>query len=94
MALGSDKFTLPPQSAPTIADVMTAKGISWKYYNSDRGNDTTVFKTSVDGVPLPFHFYCGICDPLTGFFSIMKSPSEEAKLQNYGAFLNDVQNNT
>jgi phospholipase C len=93
-ALGSDKFTLPPQSAPTIADVMTAKGISWKYYNSDRGNDTTVFATSVDGVPLPYHYYCGICDPLTGFFSIMKNPSEEAKLQNYGAFLNDVQNNT
>jgi acid phosphatase len=93
-ALGSNKFTLPPQSAPTIADVMTAKGISWKYYNSDRGIDMTVYATSVDGVPLPFHYYCGICDPLTGFLSIMKNPSEEAKLQNYGAFLNDVQNNT
>jgi len=36
-ALGSNQFTLPPQSAPTIADVMTKHGISWKYYNADRG---------------------------------------------------------
>jgi acid phosphatase len=93
-ALGSNKFVLPPQSAPTIADVMTAKGISWKYYNADRGDDVTVFASSVDGVPLPYHYYCDICDPLTSFLKIMKTPSEEAKLQNYGAFLNDVQNNT
>ncbi|MEA2768714.1 MAG: hypothetical protein QOD93_1676, partial [Acetobacteraceae bacterium] len=92
--LGPNTFTLPPQSLPTIADVMTAKGVSWKYYSSDRGNDPTVFSSSVDGVPLLFHSYCGICDPLTGYISIMKNPSEEAKLQNYGAFLNDIQNGT
>ena len=85
--LGPTSFVLPPQSIPTIADVMTAKGVSWKYYSGDRGNDPTVFAHSVDGVPLLFHFYCGICDPLTGYLSIMKNPSEEAKLQNYGAFL-------
>jgi acid phosphatase len=90
--LGPTSFTLPPQSVPTIADVMTAKGVSWKYYSADRGSDPTVFANSVDGVPLLFHSYCGICDPLTGYLSIMKNPSEEAKLQNYGAFLNDVQN--
>jgi phospholipase C len=89
--LGASSFTLPPQSIPTIADVMTAHGVSWKYYSGDRGNDPTVFANAVDGVPLPFHSYCGICDPLTGYSSIMKNPSEEAKLQNYGAFLNDVQ---
>jgi phospholipase C len=94
LVLGSDKFVLPPQSAPTIADMMTARGISWKYYSSDRGDDATTFATSVDGVPLLFHFYCGICDPLTGFLNIMKTPSEEAKLQNYGAFVKDLQNNS
>jgi len=92
--LGPTSFTLPPQSLPTIADVMTSKGVSWKYYSGDRGNDPTVFAHSVDGVPLLFHFYCGICDPLTGYLKIMKNPSEEAKLQGYGAFLNDVQGNT
>jgi phospholipase C len=93
-ALGANSFTLPPQSNPTIADVMTANGVSWKYYSGDRGNDATTFANSVDGVPLLFHSYCGICDPLTGYSSIMKNPSEEAKLQNYGAFLNDVGNDT
>jgi phospholipase C len=92
--LGPTSFTLPPQSIPTIADVMTANGVSWKYYSGDRGNDPTVFASAVDGVPLLFHFYCGICDPLTGYLSIMKNPSEEAKLQSYGAFLQDVQNHT
>jgi acid phosphatase len=92
--LGATMFTLPPQSIPTIADVMTAKGVSWKYYSADRGNDPTVFASSVNGVPLLFHSYCGICDPLTGYLSIMKNPSEEAKLQNYGAFLQDVHNGT
>lgn len=92
--LGPNSFVLPPQSAPTIADVMTAKGVSWKYYSADRGDDATVFAKSVDGVPLMYHSYCGICDPLTGFLSIMKNPSEEAKLQNYGAFLKDIQAGT
>ena len=93
-ALGPNQFTLPPQSVPTIADDMSAHGVSWKYYSGDRGNDPTVFASAVDGVPLPFHSYCGICDPLSGYLSIMTKPAEEAKLQNYGAFLNDVHNNT
>ena len=93
-ALGPTEFTLPPQSAPTIADVLTNHGVSWKYYSADRGDDQTVFLKDVDGVPLPFHSYCGICDPLTAYISIMKTPSEEAKLQNYGAFLKDVQGGT
>ena len=92
--LGPNSFTLPPQSLPTIADVMTKNGVSWKYYSADRGNDPTVFAKSVEGVPLLFHFYCGICDPLTGYLNIMKTPSEEAKLQNYGAFLADLAGGT
>lgn len=92
--LGPDSFTLPPQSIPTIADVLTSHDVSWKYYSGDRGDDPTVFADNVDGVPLLFHSYCGICDPLTGYSSIMGNPSEEAKLQNYGAFLDDVHGGT
>ncbi|HTO55295.1 MAG TPA: alkaline phosphatase family protein [Myxococcota bacterium] len=92
--LGSDQFTLPPQSNATIADVMTAHGVSWKYYSGDRGDDPNTFASNVDGVPLLFHSYCGICDPLTGYTSIMTHPSEEAKLANYGAFLADVHGGT
>ncbi|WP_347986204.1 alkaline phosphatase family protein [Methylomonas sp. AM2-LC] len=92
--LGPTSFTLPPQSVPTIADKLTANGISWKYYSADRGDDLTKYANDVNGVSLLFHSYCGICDPLTGYSSIMTNPSEEAKLQNYGAFLADVKNNT
>ncbi len=93
ISFDANTFVLPPQTSPTIADVMTSNGLSWKYYSADRGNDSTTFSKSVDGVPLLFHSYCGICDPLTGYSTIMKNPSEEAKLQNYGDFLNDLQNN-
>ena len=87
--LGSDKFTLPPQTNKTIADDMTAHNVSWKYYSADRGSDVTRFATAVDGIPLPFHSYCGICDPLTGYKSTMTG-ADAAKLTNYGAFLDDV----
>ncbi len=89
-ALGANSFVLPPQTAPTIADVMTKAGVSWKYYSADRGDDAANFPNDVDGVPLAYHSYCGICDPLTAYAQIMKNPSEEAKLQNYGAFLKDL----
>ena len=91
--IGPNSFVLPAQSAPTIADDLTAHGVSWKYYSSDRGTDPTVFATSVDGIPLLFHSYCGICDPLTGYTSI-ETTSLKSNLQNYGAFLNDVKNGT
>jgi acid phosphatase len=90
--LGPAFFVLPPQSNPTIADVMTAHGVSWKYYSGDRGADAAL--DSIDGIPLLFHSYCGICDPLTAYSSIMQHPSEEAKLEGYSAFLTDVQGGT
>jgi phospholipase C len=89
-ALGSDHFVLPPQTIPTIADNLTAHGVPWKYYSADRGNDPQRFATDVDGIPLLFHYYCDICDPLTGYTSVMTS-GQAANLQNYGAFLDDVQ---
>lgn len=59
---GSSWFTLPPQPAslPTIADALSAKNISWRYYSGGRGDGSN-----------PTGDYCGICDPLTGFTSIM-----------------------
>jgi phospholipase C len=87
--LGSDQFTLPPQTLPTIADLLSNHGVTWKYYSADRGDDPQRFATNVDGIPLAFHSYCGICDPLTGYKQIMTT-AQAANLQNYGAFLDDV----
>jgi len=87
--LGSDKFTLPPQTIPTIADVLSAHSVTWKYYSADRTADVSRFPTDVDGVPLPFHSYCGICDPLSGYTSIMTT-EQKNNLSDYGHFLDDV----
>ena len=48
------------------------------------------FANSVDGIPLLFHSYCGICDPLSGYTSI-ETTAKVANLQGYGSFLDDVQ---
>jgi phospholipase C len=34
--LGADKFVYPPQSAPTIGEALSAKGVSWKWYTGGR----------------------------------------------------------
>ncbi len=92
-ALGADHFTLPPQSIPTIADLLNRYDVSWKYYSADRGDDPTRFAKDVDGVPLLFHSYCGICDPLTAYTNVMTTQMAQ-NLQGYGAFLDDVHNGT
>jgi acid phosphatase len=77
--LGPALFTLPPQRIPTIADALSAKGVSWKWYTGGRTADG---KTTDE--------YCGICDPLTGFTSIMTTGLKN-NLQGMDAFNQDVQ---
>jgi acid phosphatase len=78
------KFTLPPQppSLPTIADALTAKNVSWKYYSGGRGDGSS-----------PTADYCGICDPLTGFTSIMTT-GLKANLKDVNDLYNDIANGT
>jgi phospholipase C len=80
--LGSDKFTLPPQSIPTIADALSAHGVSWKWYSGGRQTGDTA----------PSNEYCGICDPLTGFTAIMTTPLKD-NLQGVEQFYQDVTTN-
>ena len=74
------KTILPPQTITTIADALSAKGISWKYYSGGRNADNKT--TDPDE-------YCGICDPLTGFSSIMTTDLKK-NLQGWDAFTKDV----
>lgn len=80
---------LPPQSNPTIADALSAKGISWKYYSGGRD------KVNADGSTTPDQpgEYCGICDPLTGFASIMETQLKH-NLQGVPNFFEDVKTGT
>lgn len=76
--LGPTYFNLPPQTIPTIADALSAKGISWKWYSGGRG----------DGVNTTAE-YCSICDPLSGFTSIMTTKLKN-NLQDVTQFYQDV----
>src|SRR5215831_18072730 len=79
------KFTLPPQppSLPTIADALSAKAVAWKYYSGGRGTDGSA--TTAD--------YCGICDPLTGFTSIMTTNLKN-NLQDVNSLYDDINGGT
>jgi phospholipase C len=79
------KFTMPPQPVglPTIADALSAKGVSWKWYSGGRGTNGS--PTAAD--------YCGICDPLTGFTSIMTT-SLKNNLQDVDNLYDDIKGGT
>ncbi len=78
--LGPTKFTLPPQTIPTIADALSAKRVSWKWYSGGREATRTTDE------------YCGICDPFTGFTSIMTTPLKK-NLQGMTELYSDLANN-
>jgi acid phosphatase len=83
--LSAHPFTLPPQKGGhTIADALTAANVSWKYYVGGRGTDGTSVSPE----------YCGICDPLTAFTSVMNDPAKKANLQDLSNLYSDLQAGT
>jgi phospholipase C len=76
--LGPEIFRVPPQSQPTIAEALSAKGITWKWYSGGR---TAGGVTSEE--------YCGVCDPLTYSSAIMTGPLK-ANLQDHAALFRDI----
>jgi acid phosphatase len=76
--LGATNFTLPPQTIPTIAEALSANGVSWKWYTGGRNDGVTTTNE-----------YCGICDPFTGFKAVMTS-SLKNNLQDVTQFYSDV----
>lgn len=80
--VGPTHNTLPPQTIATIADALSAKSVSWKWYSGGRHSNSA-----------PDNEYCSICDPLTGFSSVMTTPLKN-NLQGMDAFYVDVQDPT
>jgi phospholipase C len=78
LALGADKFLLPPQTIPHIGDALTAAGISWKWYSGGRNDGKNVDKE-----------YCAMCDTPSFFTSTMTGPDKN-KLQDMHQFYVDV----
>jgi phospholipase C len=83
--LNTSATAVPPQTAPTIADELSAAGISWKYYGQSynanlAGND-------------PNGNYCVACNPF-GYSTSVMTTSLRTNIQDYTNFATDVQNNT
>ncbi len=77
-ALGAQKFVLPPQSTPTLAETLSAHQITWKWYAGGRG----------DGAH-PDKEYCTICDPFTYSTAVMTGPMQQ-NLVDAAEFFRDV----
>ncbi len=79
--LNAKPFTLPPQPStlPTIADALSNAGVSWKWYIAARGDGSN-----------PGADYCGICDPLTAYTSVMTDAAKKANLQDLNNLYSDI----
>jgi phospholipase C len=83
--LNPSATAVPPQTAPTIADELSAKGIFWKYY----GQSYTANITGND----PNGNYCVACNPF-GYSTSVMTTSLRNNIQDYSNFATDVQNGT
>jgi phospholipase C len=72
-------FRVPPQAQPTIAEALSQKGVSWKWYSGGR-----------DGTGITRE-YCPVCDPLIFSSAIMTSPLRK-NLQDHDALFRDIDN--
>ncbi|HMA31363.1 MAG TPA: alkaline phosphatase family protein [Casimicrobiaceae bacterium] len=75
---GSPGSTLPPQTAPNVATMLAAAGVSWKWYSGGRT------PTGIDP-----HRYCSICDPLVHSSAVMTSDLRH-NLQGLDALFGDL----
>jgi phospholipase C len=73
-----DNLLLPPQTMANIGDLLSAGGVSWKWYTGGRNDGKLVDRE-----------YCAMCDTLVFFRSTMTGP-DLAKLQDLQQFYVDV----
>jgi len=76
-SLGPKVTRIPPQAQPTIAEALSRKGVSWKWYSGGR-NGTGITKE-----------YCPVCDPLIFSSAIMTGRLKD-NLQDHDALLRDI----
>ena len=74
----SSDFNLPPQTLPSIADALSAQGVSWKYYIGGWNNGQ------------PNAAWCSICNPFEFLRSVMTDPSMRANIRDVSDFYQDL----
>jgi acid phosphatase len=78
--IGPSNFALPPQTLPSIADSLSAAGVSWKYYIGGWNNGQ------------PNAAWCSICNPFEFIRSVMTNPSMRANIRDVSDFYHDLAN--
>ncbi|MFM0737106.1 alkaline phosphatase family protein [Paraburkholderia xenovorans] len=103
--IGANNFNYPPQTVPTIAEALTAKNVSWKWYTGGRETGDLTGETqlleTVDSLPPAQALataqatqYNNIGDPLVASSNVMTNASLRANLVGLTTFNNDVKNGT
>jgi phospholipase C len=78
-ALGPKVTRIPPQAQPTIAEALSRKGVSWKWYSGGRKGAGVTRE------------YCPVCDPLI-FSSAVMTGDLKSNLQDHDALFSDIDN--
>jgi len=78
-SLGPKVPRVPPQAEPTIAETLSRRGLTWKWYSGGRTGTGTTGE------------YCPVCDPLIFSSAIMTSPLK-GNLQGHDALFRDIGN--
>lgn len=95
--IGPNNYTLPPQTTPTIAEALTNKGVSWKWYTAAREVADIAAEAAQFNLPVDYFQsadYNATGDPLVASKNIMTTPALKAGLAGTTTFFNDIHNNT
>src|SRR5581483_5482944 len=88
-SVNTGEFVIPPSSVPTIADVLMANNVSWKYY----GEGWNLYVQ--DPANYSLHRYCDICNPFQYESAIMTNQTvRENNLKDITDLYNDIQTGT
>jgi acid phosphatase len=95
--LGAFNFTYPPQPVPTIAEALSRRGVSWKWYIG--GHDTADVTAEMRALHLPAEAarraqFNADGDPLAASSAVMAQPALRARIQGIAAFDRDLARGT
>jgi phospholipase C len=103
--IGANNFNYPPQTVPTIAEALAAKGVSWNWYTG--GRDVADVSAETQLLEVADHLpaaaaaaaaqaaqYNVIGDPLVASSNVMGSATLKANLSDLTTFNNAIASNT
>jgi acid phosphatase len=95
--IGPNNYTLPPQTVPTIAEALSAKGVAWKWYTGGREAADVTADATAFGVPVAVAQgaqYNTIGDPLGASSNVQASASLKAGLAGLTTLYADIAGST